>query len=77
MVKLCFALGLVKRSKNLLNKESSCFCFDLWIFVVGWSLMIESYFGDSLSPVVCLWSEIKTTVFFIAGFSALRRHSNN
>lgn len=29
MVKLCFVVGLVKGSQNLLNKESSCFCLDL------------------------------------------------
>lgn len=35
MVKLCFVVGLVKGSQNLLNKESSCFCLDLVDFR-GW-----------------------------------------
>lgn len=76
MVKLRFALGLVKRSQNLLNKESFLFLLRP-VDIHGWLESDDRILFWRFSSPSSLLSEIKTTVFFIAVFSALRRHSNN
>lgn len=76
MFKLCFALGLLQGSQNLLNKESSCFCFD-FVDARGWLESDDSLMLEILYSVVCCLRSRHLSVFFVAMLSALRRHSNN